>query len=114
MLVTLICYSELMKLISPILAGFAAVMALVAFVSYFTFSQDSRGTAVGYFVGTAVVFAFLAFISSFFVRPTETNPSQAGTTRIARRLALVILIPIVLFIAAIYAFSWWLNRGYNF
>jgi hypothetical protein len=98
-----------MKLITPILSGFALLVAILAFASYFANSgQDNRGTSVGFFVGTAVVFAVLAFVSTFFNKQAHAVDTQTIVNTSVRRISLMIVVPVILFIAAIYLYAWWL------
>jgi hypothetical protein len=103
-----------MKLFTPILGGFAGLMAILAFIFYFINSgQDNRGTSVGFFVGTAVVFSLFAFISTFFNKETPIS-SQAKVNANVRKIALIIVVPVVLFIIILYLLAWWLGKGLTF
>ncbi len=90
-------------------------MPILAFVFYFVNSdQDNRNTNVGFFIGAAVVFAILAFISTFFNKQVQTFNSQAKVNADVRKISLMIAVPIVLFIAILYLLAWWLGEGLTF
>src|SRR5579885_612135 len=101
-----------MKLITPILGGFAALMAIFSVGSYFIFAnQDNRGTSVGFFVGTAVLFAVLAYISTYFNKSSgSSNKLQQDINVKVRRVSLLIVVPVILFIAALYILNWLFTR----
>lgn len=105
-----------MKLITFILAGFAGLMAILALGSYFvSSSQDSRGTTVGFLVGTSIVFAVLAFISTFFNKSSPSGSRvQPNVNKKVRILSLSIIVPVVLFITILYLLAWWLGKGLTF
>ena len=104
-----------MKLITPILGGFALLMAVLAIaLNFVNAGQDNRGTTVGFFVGTAIIFAVLAFISTFFNKQPQAGNIQTRINTNVRKLALIIIVPIVLFIAILYLLAWWLGKGLTF
>jgi hypothetical protein len=97
-----------MRLITPILGGSALLMAALACATYFiNAEQANRGTTVGYFMGAAVVFAVLAFASTFINKRSQGIDAQTNANKNVRKVALIIIVPVLLFVAIIYLAAWY-------
>jgi hypothetical protein len=92
-----------MKLLTPILGGFALTSALIASISYFTLADSAdRGSTVQFFIQSACLFAFLSLVSIFFSNPKgSSHKNKIQINKIIGLISLFILGIVGLFLAVL-------------